>query len=214
MDKPIFTNITLPHNNKVGIKVIPGHFATNHSHVNYFIDLTEIKNQYRVAREAGRELAKAFTDKYEINSIVCLEGTEMVGAFLAQDLGHHGMHLNSGNDIAVISPQTNSNNQLLFWENLIPKIYNKKILILMSSVSTGKTISRTVECLQYYGGNILGAAALFSAVKSFRGIEITSLFSIEDVPEYKTSLSTECELCKKGIPVDAIVSARGIQKVR
>ena len=27
-------------NSKIKIGVIPGHFATNHSHVNYYIDMT------------------------------------------------------------------------------------------------------------------------------------------------------------------------------
>ena len=67
-------------NNKIQIKVTAGHFATNHSHVNYFIDLTDVKTQYRMAREAGRELAKIYTDRNQIDTIICLEGTEMVGS--------------------------------------------------------------------------------------------------------------------------------------
>ncbi|MCI5911216.1 MAG: orotate phosphoribosyltransferase [Oscillospiraceae bacterium] len=200
-------------NNKIQIKVTAGHFATNHSHVNYFIDLTDVKTQYRMAREAGRELAKIYTDRNQIDTIICLEGTEMVGSFLAQDLGHHGMHINSGLDISVIVPETNSNNQLLFWENLQPKIKNKQILLLMSTVSTGKTISRSVECLNYYGGNLVGVAALFSAAKEFNGIEISSLFSTKDCPGYSTVKSTECPLCNAGKKVDAIVNCFGYSKI-
>lgn len=200
-------------NNKIQIKVTAGHFATNHSHVNYFIDLTDVKTQYRMAREAGRELAKVYTDRNQIDTIICLEGTEMVGSFLAQDLGHHGMHINSGLDISVIVPETNSNNQLLFWENLQPKVKNKQILLLMSSVSTGKTISRSVECLNYYGGNLVGVAALFSAAKEFNGIEISSLFSTKDCPGYSTVKSTECPLCNAGKKVDAIVNCFGYSKI-
>lgn len=200
-------------NRKIKIKITPGHFATNHSHVNFFVDLTDLKTQYRMAREAGRELAKAYSDRYHIDTIICLEGTEMIGSFLAQDLGHHGMHINSGNDIAVIVPETNSNNQLLFWENLQPKIKNKQILLLMSTVSTGKTISRSVECLQYYGGNLVGVSALFSAVNEFNSIEICSLFTNKDCPGYKTMKSTECDLCKSGRKVDAIVNCFGYSKI-
>ena len=45
--------ITAKNNNSVKLGVIPGHFATNHSHVNYFVDMTTIKTQYRAAREAA-----------------------------------------------------------------------------------------------------------------------------------------------------------------
>jgi orotate phosphoribosyltransferase len=137
----------------------------------------------------------------------------MVGAFLAQDLGHHGMHINSGNDIAVIVPETNLNNQLIFWENLQPKIKNKQILLLMSTVSTGKTISRSVECLQYYGGNLVGVASLFSAIKEFQDIKVSSLFSTDDCPGYISVRSTECPMCKAGHKVDAIVNCFGYSKI-
>ena len=30
-------------NSKISIGVIPGHFATNHSHVNHYVDMTSIK---------------------------------------------------------------------------------------------------------------------------------------------------------------------------
>ena len=32
-------------NNKIKMGIIPGHFATNHSHINYYVDLTTIKKK-------------------------------------------------------------------------------------------------------------------------------------------------------------------------
>ena len=29
-------------NKRIGIKIIPGHFSTSHSHVNYYIDMTAV----------------------------------------------------------------------------------------------------------------------------------------------------------------------------
>lgn len=211
MEKP--TIIKADYNDKLQIKVTPGHFATNHSHVNYFIDFTDIKTQYRMAREAGRELAKEY-NSIHVDTIICLEGTEMIGAFLAQDLGHHGMHMNSGNDIAVIVPQTNSNNQMIFWENLQPKIDGKQIILLMSNISTGKTVNRSYECLSYYGGRLAGVAALFSARETYNGIKVVSLFSKDkNFPKYKSMANTDCELCKSGYKVDAIVNSFGYSKI-
>lgn len=83
----------------------------------------------------------------------------------------------------------------------------------MSSVSTGKSISRSVECLQYYSGVLVGIASIFSAIKEYQGIEIDSVFHRDDLPEYKTALPSECELCKKGAKVDAIVNSFGYSKI-
>ena len=37
-------------NKNVALRVIPGHFATNHSHINYYVDLTIMKSR-RVRRK-------------------------------------------------------------------------------------------------------------------------------------------------------------------
>lgn len=206
------TDITARNNNSVKLGVIPGHFATNHSHVNYFVDMTTIKTQYRAAREAAHELAKHYQSR-EVNTILCFEGTEMIGAFLAHALNTQTGTFNAGQDIAVITPETNMNNQMIFRDNLQKYVYNQHILLLMSSVSTGKSIARSVECLNYYSGRLTGIASIFSALSEYDGVTIDSVFSLEDIPEYETALPAECELCKKGVKVDAIVNSFGYSKI-
>ena len=41
----------------VALKVIPGHFATNHSHINYYIDLTTLKARQNEAQAASEFFA-------------------------------------------------------------------------------------------------------------------------------------------------------------
>ena len=205
-------DIVAKNNKNVKLGLIPGHFATNHSHVNYYADMTTIKTQLRAAREAARELAQYYAQK-QVNTILCFEGTEMIGAFLARDLSETGGGLNSNQDIAVISPETNMNNQMIFRDNLQKNIYGKDILLLMSSISTGKSINRCMECLQYYSGNLAGVASIFSAISVYNGIRIDSVFSMEDIPEYKSNIPSECPLCASGAKVDAIVNSYGYSKI-
>ena len=204
--------IVAKNNHNVKLGLIPGHFATNHSHVNYFVDMTTTQTQYRAAREAARELSKFYAHK-QIDTILCFEGTEMIGAFLARDLSENGGGMNSGQDVAVITPETNMNNQMIFRDNLQKHIYDKEILLLMSSVSTGKSITRCVECLQYYSGKLAGVAAIFSAITEYNGIQIDSVFNLEDLPEYKSNIPSECPLCASGVKVDAIVNSYGYSKI-
>ena len=72
-------------NKRIGIKIIPGHFSTSHSHVNYYIDMTDIKSYYKKAKLAAEELAKAYSST-PVDVIICLEGTRIVGAYLAEEL--------------------------------------------------------------------------------------------------------------------------------
>ena len=201
-------------NSKIKIGVIPGHFATNHSHVNYYIDMTKIKTHHKVAKETARELAKAYISNLSVDTIICLEGTEIIGAFLARELAKEGhTSINSGKDICVITPETNANNQMIFRDNIQKHVFNKQILLLISSASTGKTINRSVECLQYYNGQLAGVASIFSAINEHNGIQINSIFTSEDLNNYETMSAQDCKLCKSGQKVDAIINSFGYSKI-
>ena len=54
--------------------------------------------------------------------------------------------------ICVVTPEYDSNGQLLFRENLVPMIHGRNMLLLISTVNSGKTAQRALDCIQYYGG--------------------------------------------------------------
>ena len=197
-------------NSKISIGVIPGHFATNHSHVNHYVDMTSVKTSCKMAREAAKDLAASYSSTH-IETIICLEGTEILGAFLAESLSSGG--INAGSDISVITPELNANNQMIFRDNNQKKIWNKNVLLLISSASTGKSINRAVDCLQYSSGKLVAIGAIFSAIDQSNGIEVHSIFKGTDLPAYSTYLPAECPLCKAGKKVDALVNSFGYSKL-
>lgn len=197
-------------NSKISIGIIPGHYATNHSHVNHYVAMTSIKTSLKMAKEAAAQLAVDYASTH-IETIICLEGTDILGAFLAQSLSEAG--INSGADINVITPELNAVNQMIFRDNTQKKIWGKQILLLISSASTGKTINRTVDCLKYYNGNLIGIAAIFSAIRENNGIPVKSLFTEDDLPHYETFPVGECPMCKAGQKVDALINSFGYSKI-
>ena len=203
-------NIVSKKNNRISINVIPGHYATNHSHVNYYVDMTAIKTSFKMAKEAAGELASEFSNTY-VDTVICLEGTEILGAFLAEQLAQSG--INQGNDINVITPEMNAVNQMLFRDNTQKKIWGKKVLLLISSASTGKSINRASDCLQYYSGELVAIGAIFSAIEEVQGIEVKCLFTDKDLPQYDSYLPNECPMCKNGIKVDALINSFGYSKL-
>ena len=202
--------ITSRKNSKIQIGVIPGHFATNHSHVNYYVAMTSIKTSLAMAKEAAAELATTYTGTH-IDTIICLEGTEILGAFLAEALSQGG--INSGADINIITPELNAVNQMIFRDNTQKAIWGKKVLLLISSASTGKSIGRAIDCLQYYSGELVAISAIFSAIKASNGIEVHSLFTAEDLPDYGNFAAPDCPMCKKGRKVDALINSFGYSKI-
>ena len=201
-------------NNHVALHAIPGHFATSHSHINFYIDMTSLKTRANEAQEVAKSLAGDYVNSTVVDTIVCMDGTEVVGAYLAQEFEKRGFrNTNLHDTIYVVTPEYNANNQMIFRDNTQKMVWGKNILLLLSSVSTGKTINRSLECLRYYSGRLVGIAAIFSAIGESNGIPVNAIFTKEDLPHYETSLSTECALCKSGQKIDAIVNSYGYSKI-
>ena len=121
----------------VPLKIRPGHFATNHAHINYYIDVTTLKARTKEAEEVAQALVGMYLYDTVIDTIVCMEGTEVIGAFLAEELSKGGfLSTNAHKSIYVISPEFNNNSQIIFRDNLIPMIRDKHVMILMASSTT------------------------------------------------------------------------------
>lgn len=199
---------------QVPLKVTPGHFATNHAHVNYYLDSTTLKSRQSEARETARALVGAYVYNTVVDTIVCLEGMQVVGAYLADELTQAGvMSRNAHQTIYVVSPEFNSNSQMIFRDNLQPMIKGKNILLLLAVVTTGKTIAKGMECIQYYGGILQGISAIFTAVDQVDGIPIHSVYTKWELPDYQAFDFRECPFCQKGQKLDALVNSYGYSKL-
>ena len=205
--------ITAKGNKKIHMGIIPGHFATNHSHINHYVDLNSIKTSFFMARETAKVIAHKYVS-VQVDTIICLEGTETLGAYLAQELSDSGMtSVNSGKDIDILTPEINSNGQMIFRDDAQKKIWNKQILLLISSASTGWSIERFARCLDYYSGKLAGCCALFSAIDEVIGIKVDAIFTPDDIPEYHSYIASECPMCKAKQKIDALVNAFGYSKL-
>ena len=196
------------------IRVIPGHFATTHSHINYYVDMTIMKSRKSEAEAAASVLAKHYTNNTYIDTIIWMDGCEVIGAYLAENLTDSGiMSMNAHNTMYVVSPEINPGGQLIFRDNTQMMVYGKHCLLLLASATTGRTIERAVECVNYYGGNVVGVSALFSASKQVAGMEVNAIFTKDDLPDYQTYDFASCPLCAKKQRIDAIVNSYGYSKL-
>ncbi|HHT89230.1 MAG TPA: orotate phosphoribosyltransferase [Clostridiales bacterium] len=206
--------IYAPDSKKVSLKVIPGHFATSHSHINLYIDLTSTKSRLSEAMEAAHVLSKQYVNSVVIDTIVCLDNCEVIGGFLAKELTDAGiMSLNAHKTMYIISPEYNTNGQMIFRDCNQGAIYNKNILLLVASVTTGDTLRRSLECIRYYGGRVNGISAIFSAVEDVENTKVNSIFRKKDLPDYQSYKISECPLCKTGLKLDAIVNGYGYMRL-
>ncbi|MGI6261194.1 MAG: orotate phosphoribosyltransferase [Acutalibacteraceae bacterium] len=200
-------------NSKLSIDIIPGHFATSHSHVNYYVDMTKIKHRIAMAQEAAATLAANYSGT-PVDTIVCLEGCETVGALLARELTSAGyVSMNEKKELCVVTPEFVPGGQLIFRDNIQPMLWNKSVLLLLSSVTTGKTVKRALECIRYYGGNVAAVSSIFSAINQVGEIPIHSIFNADDLPGYQTYSLKECPECAKQHKIDAMINSYGYSRV-
>lgn len=198
----------------VPLKVVKGHFATNHAHTNYYIDLTTIKSRVSEAQEIARALVHMYLYDMVVDTIVCMEGTEVIGTLLAQELTKSGfLSLNAHKTIYVIKPEFNSNSQVIFKDNYRPMLNGKNVLLLTATVSTGLTVNKGIEGIQYYGGILRSVSAVFSALEQVDGIPIKSVFGLKDIPDYIYSDYRNCAICREGKKLDALINPYGYSKL-
>ena len=196
------------------LRVARGHFATNHSHINYYIDITYQKTRLAEASASARELVSHFINDTPVDTILCLDGTAVLGTCVAQELTKSGFRtINQHQTIYVLEPEYNANSQIIFRDNVQHMIRDKHVLILMASVTTGFTAKRSIEAIGYYGGRVAGVAAIYRAVDEVAGYPVRSVYSIQHLPDYASYDYRECPYCKQGQKLDALVNSFGISKL-
>lgn len=200
--------------NKLALHAIPGHFATSNSHVNFYIDVSGIRSRIGEAEEAAKILARKLGHLSYADTVVCMDGTEVIGAFLAKEFERE--HINSTNQhktIYVVSPEQSRDNQMIFRDNTKYMITGKHVVLLLATTTTGETIKKSMEGIQYYGGIIEGIGSVFSTVGAVNGTKVYSLFNADDVISYQAFPKADCPFCKKGMKIEAVVNGFGYSKL-
>ena len=156
------------------------------------------------------KLFETFDHGYDVDTILCLDGTGVVGTCLAQELTKSGFRtINAHETIYILEPEYNANSQIIFRDNTQGMIRGKHVLVLMASVTTGYTAKRALEAITYYGGTVAGVAAIYSAVDQVEGYPVRAVYTIQDLPGYASYDYRECPYCKAGQKIDALVNSFG-----
>jgi orotate phosphoribosyltransferase len=195
----------------VSLHVAKGHFATRNSHTNYFIDVTNQQSSIREAEAVAQQLAqRSLSQHLMLDTILCMDGTRVIGTCLAQKLTQGGFRsINAGREIYVLRENVGTSGKLIFRDNARFMLEGKNVLLLLASVTTGGTVRRGIECIQYYKGNVAGIAAIYSYQKEIDGIPVVSLFDTNDISDYASYLPEECPMCREKQELDAVVDKYG-----
>ena len=179
-------------NKDVFLRVAKGHFATSHSHTNYFIDVTTQKTRLSEAKAVAKELVSSYRTNTIVDTILCVDGTEVIGACVADELTKEDfVNMNAHQTIYVVSPEYLAGGQLMFRDNLTPMIAGKHVLILTASVTTGKTAQAAIDAVKQLSKDVGIPADLKDIVKA-EDIDFLSQSAFDDA-------------CRPGNPRDTSV---------
>ena len=200
--------------NNLFLRVSQGHFATSHSHINYYIDVAAQKARLSEATAVAKDLVTHYKTSTIVDTILCLDGTEVIGTCLANELTRADFaNMNAHQTVYIVTPEHTTGSQLFFRDNIVPMIKGKNVLILAGSVATGYTAQAAVEAVKYYGGMVVGICAIFATMDTCAGYPVRSVFNPQDLPGYMSCPSHECPMCKKGEKIDALVNHYGFSKL-
>ena len=85
-----YNKLESKHFRNVILRVVPGHFVTPNSHTNYLMDMTAIMRRQAEAQAVASAMCEFFGSSTSVDTICCLEGMEVVGAYLASELTRAG----------------------------------------------------------------------------------------------------------------------------
>ncbi len=197
-------------NNDVFLRVQKGHFATMHSHTNYFIDVTTQKMRLSEAKAVAKELVSDYRTNTIIDTILCIDGMEVVGTCIADELTNdHYMNMNAHQTIYVVSPEFISGGQMMFRDNLVPMISGKHVLVLAASVTTGRSALAAIDAVNYYHGIVVGVSSIFATVDECDGHPVNSVFDPNDLGDYEGYKPPKCPMCARGERIEALVNSFG-----
>lgn len=163
------------------------------------MDITYQKTRLSEAKDSAQQLVANFVNDTPVDTILCLDGTSVLGTCLAEELTKSGFRtVNAHQTIYILDPEYNSNSQIIFRDNNLGMIKGKNVLILMASVTTGFTAKQALQAINYYGGNVAGLAAIYSAVDSIEGYPVRAVYTVKDLPGYAQLRLLELPLLQGG----------------
>lgn len=205
------TKIRARDNDKLALKVTKGHFSSDRFHINYYIDMTTLKMRQEEAEQVAKSMvkryvnrvdlsgligvgaeelkhySKAFASKTPIDTIICMDGCEVIGAYVAKELSELGVTTtNIHKTTYIVTPEFDSAGQMVVRDNIKHMLKDKHVLVVLATAMSGRTILKSIRCIESYGG-ILEASPL-SSPQSMRSTDIR-LMRYSILPIFPTSVS-------------------------
>ncbi len=179
-----------------------GHFVfTSGQHSDTYIN----KDMIFVHPREASALCKGFVEKFKDDNIEAVIGPAVGGVILSQWTAYHLGEM-TGRDVYGLYADKDGQGGLIIRRGYDQIIAGKRTLAVEDFLTTGGSLRKVVEAARAAGANVVGAIAIGNrggvtkeAVGNPERFETLVDVDLEQWPEQ------ECDLCKKGIPINTDV---------
>lgn len=223
-------------NSEIELTVMPGHFSSDRFHVNYYIDMTSLKMRVTEVKKVAAAMAQQYIKKVDIqmgynssliemgsltamganvkpvDTIICMDGCEVIGAYLAEEFMKVGVpNRTQHNSVYVVTPEFDNRGQMVVRKNIKDMIKGRNVLVVLASAMSGRTITKAIGAILAYGGKVTGLSVIFGNVEEVDGYPVYSVFSNEDIPNFRLADPDNCPDCQAGKKLTAVVNSYGYE---
>lgn len=179
-----------------------GHFVfTSGRHSDSYVNKDAL---YPYTHDTSR-LCKAMAERFQDKNIDVVVGPAIGAAILSQWVAYHLTEMR-GEEVYGAYADKDGQGGFILKRGYDQIVRDKNVLVVEDLTTTGGSIKKVVETVRSAGGNIVGAIAIVNRGGVTREQvgnpdEFQSLVNLH----LESWEAAECELCKKGIPVNTDV---------
>lgn len=186
---------------KVGAFMTDGHFVgTSGIHINTYVNKDALYTHPKDTSRVCELMAQAVKD-IDIDVVV---GPAMGGIILSQWTAFHLTQIKQ-KEVLAIYTEKNKEGVQVFTRGYDKIVKGKNVLLVEDAPTTGGSAKKVVDIVNAAGGKIVGVSVMVNKNKK----EVTSeffgapFFPLAEV-EMESYEAVDCEMCKKGIPINTI----------
>jgi orotate phosphoribosyltransferase len=194
---------------KVGAVLTDDHFVyTSGKHGSVYINKDAV---YPHTEETSR-IGKMFAQKYKDMNIGVVVAPAIGGTILSQWTAYHLSRLINKEVLSAYTEKDTGQNASASESNQVLRrgydkiVKGKKVLVIEDLTTTGISVKKVVEAVKAAGGNVLAVCVMVNRDP----VHVTSVvvgapFSALAVLQADAVDEKDCQLCKKGVPINTTV---------
>ncbi|OGG60872.1 hypothetical protein A3C86_00375 [Candidatus Kaiserbacteria bacterium RIFCSPHIGHO2_02_FULL_49_16] len=179
-----------------------GHFVlTSGAHSDNYLNKDAL---YTDTIETSR-LCRAMAQRFAKNGVEVVIGPAIGAAILAQWVAYHLTEI-TRKDVFAAYADKDGHGGFVLKRGYDTLVGGKKILIVEDLTTTGGSVKKVVEAVRMAGAEVLGVVVLANRgeVTKEKAGNVPVFEALVDIP-LEALEPAECELCKKGIPVNTTI---------